>query len=1024
MDQPAPNRGESNLGGQRSSSPDPFGGGGEMGVLMRSADWSKSPLGPVESWPQSLKSALSICLNTRFPIAIYWGSDLVLLYNDEWSPIPGTKHPWALGRSAREAWPEIWHIIGPLFEQVMKTGEGSRSEDQLLPMRRHGYTEECYFDYTFSPIRGESGQVDGIFNAVTETTYRVLNERRTRLLQELAERVSAARRVDEACSRAAQSLETGAADVPFALLYLTDADGREARLAASSGIEPGVPGAPRLIDLTEREASPWPLGHVFRTGTAEVVRVIPTSVGTLPGGPWPEPTAEVILLPLEMGRANIVGFFVAGVSPRRALDESYLGFFQFAASHIAKAISSARAYEEERKRAEALAELDRAKTAFFSNVSHEFRTPLTLMLGPIEDILSDQEKSLPPAQRERVELLHRNALRLLKLVNTLLDFSRIEAGRLQAVYEPTDLASSTAELASMFRSAIEKAGLRLIVDCPPLQAPVYVDREMWEKIVLNLLSNAFKFTFEGEIEVALRWAEDRVQLTVRDTGSGIPQEEVPHLFERFHRVRGARARTHEGSGIGLALVQELVRMHEGTVGVESQLHRGTVFTITLPTGTAHLPADRIGGARTQASTALGAAPYVEEALRWLPGRDTPPGGVPPDTPLMEKERADSRIEAKKTTEGRILLADDNADMREYVRRLLSERWTVEAVGEGAAAFTAACERVPDLVLTDVMMPGMNGFELLQALRADPRTREVPVILLSARAGEESRVEGLEAGADDYLVKPFSARELMARVGAHLELARLRRESLQNEQRLRTEAEEANRVKSHFFSSVSHDLRTPLNAIVGYIHLLMTEMYGPLAEDQKMPLDGIQRNVRELLRLINDVLDLARIDSGKMSVERSSVQLGSIIEEITIEMKPLLEMKSLSIQSHLPENLPEIESDATKIKQIVTNLISNAVKFTEKGGVTIRVEDLSKEGWVEITVSDTGMGIEPESLPKIFESFYQIEESRAFGGSGLGLTIVKELVSLLQGRIRVASEVGKGSTFTIFLPYRFPSTVGA
>ncbi|WDT74283.1 MAG: ATP-binding protein [Candidatus Manganitrophus sp.] len=998
---------QSNLAGP---SQDLFVGGGEMGALMRSVDWSKTPLGPVASWPQSLKSALSIGLNTRFPIAIYWGSDLVLLYNDAWSPIPGTKHPWALGRPAREAWPEIWHIIGPLFEQVIRTGEGSRSEDQLLPMRRHGYTEECYFDYTFSPIRGESGQVVGIFNAVTETTYRVLSERRMWLLRELSERVSAARRVDEACVLATQALEAAAADVPFALIYLTDPNGREARLEAAFGIEPGTPAAPRSIDLTGAGDSPWPLGSVLRTGRGEVVREIPVSVGVLPGGPWPEPTTEVAALPLEMGRENIVGFLVAGASPRRALDESYLGFFQFAAGHIAKAISNARAYEEERQRAEALAELDRAKTVFFSNVSHEFRTPLTLMLGPIEEALSDNERPLPPEQRERVDLLHRNALRLLKLVNTLLDFSRIEAGRLQSVYEPTDLASLTADLASVFRSAIEKAGLRFVVDTPPLPEPIYVDREMWEKIVLNLLSNAFKFTFEGEIEVALRWAEDRVELTVRDTGTGIPKEELPHLFERFHRVKGARARTHEGSGIGLALVQELVRLHGGTIGVESEVDRGTTFTVTLPSGAAHLPADRIGGTRTQASTATGAAPYVEEALRWFPeARSAHPG-------VRNEEAALSGM----LPSARILLADDNADMREYVKRILSRHWTIEAVQDGAAALAAARERAPDLVLTDVMMPEMNGFELLQTLRADPRTREIPVILLSARAGEESRVEGLEAGADDYLVKPFSARELTARVGAHLELARLRRETLQSEQQLRLEAEEANRFKSQFFSSVSHDLRTPLNAIVGYLHLLETEMYGPVAEDQKKPLDGIQRNVRELLRLINDVLDLARIDSGKMSLELSSVRLASIIEEITIEMKPLLEMKSLSIHSHVPENLPDIDSDAMKIKQIVTNLVSNAVKFTEKGGVTIRVENLPEEGWIEMTVSDTGMGIEPESLPKIFESFYQVEESRAFGGSGLGLTIVKELVHLLQGKIRVTSEVGVGSTFTIFLPYRFPT----
>ena len=231
---------------------------------------------------------------------------------------------------------------------------------------------------------------------------------------------------------------------------------------------------------------------------------------------------------------------------------------------MATAIANARAYEEERKRAEALAEIDRAKTAFFSNVSHEFRTPLTLMLGPLEDELRENSKG-----RERIEIAHRNSLRLLKLVNTLLDFAQIEAGRIEAVYEPTDLAAATAELASVFRSAIEKAGLRLVVDCPPLPEEMYVDREMWEKIVLNLLSNAFKFTFEGEIKVSLRLCRERVELSVSDTGAGIPAAELSHIFERFHRVRGTDSRTHEGTGIGLSLVQELARIHGGGVQVRS-----------------------------------------------------------------------------------------------------------------------------------------------------------------------------------------------------------------------------------------------------------------------------------------------------------------------------------------------------------------------------------------------------------------------------------------------------------------------
>jgi len=402
------------------------------------------------------------------------------------------------------------------------------------------------------------------------------------------------------------------------------------------------------------------------------------------------------------------------------------------------------AHEEERQRAETLAELDRAKTLFFSNVSHEFRTPLTLSLAPLQDALSDSTNPLPPAQRERLELAHRNSLRLQKLVNTLLDFSRIEAGRMEAVYEPTDLAMFTTELVSVFRSAIERAGLRLIVDCPSLPGPVYVDREMWEKIVLNLLSNAFKFTLEGEITVRLHLADDHhVKLQVEDTGTGIELEEQPHLFERFHQVRGAKARTHEGSGIGLALVQDLIKMHGGTVDVSSTVGQGSCFTVTIPLGTAHLPCDRlrlvvgdrIQATRTLASTALGAVPYVQEAQRWI-GEDEGDKGEEGDKGDRGENSSLSSVSSKSSPlSAHILIVDDNADMRDYLKRILSEHVEVEAVADGAAALAVVTERVPDLVLSDVMMPQVDGFELLKALRTNARTKEVPIILLSDTVGE-------------------------------------------------------------------------------------------------------------------------------------------------------------------------------------------------------------------------------------------------------------------------------------------------
>ncbi|MEP6918897.1 MAG: ATP-binding protein, partial [Acidobacteriota bacterium] len=410
------------------------------------------------------------------------------------------------------------------------------------------------------------------------------------------------------------------------------------------------------------------------------------------------------------------------------------------------------------------------KTAFFSNVSHEFRTPLTLMLGPIEDHARD---SAGDPSQEWLGPVLRNGRRLQKLVNSLLEFSRIEAGRVQASFEPTDLAQFTEDLASLFRSSIEKAGLRLLIDAPPLPEPVYVDRDMWEKVVLNLLSNAFKFTFDGEITVSLGIDGDRVRLTVRDTGSGIPAAELPRIFERFHRVESAKGRTYEGTGIGLALTAELVRMHGGHVAVESIEGRGTTFTVAIPRGTAHLPGDRIRSGPMRAPASQSGHAFVEEASRWLPSETH--GAV---TGLADvAEASPARAGA------RVLIADDNADMRDYLRRLLGTRWQVTVCSNGREALAALAGDLPDLLVTDVMMPEIDGFGLLAAVRGNERTRELPVVMLSARAGEDSRVEGLEAGADDYVVKPFSARELVARVETQLLRAEMRAIEQANRQRM-------------------------------------------------------------------------------------------------------------------------------------------------------------------------------------------------------------------------------------------------
>ena len=794
-----------------------------MGERIASFDWMRTPIGPIERWPQSLRTAVSICLSSRFPMLIWWGPDLLMLYNDACRPILGsTKHPRAMGATGAETLPEIWHIIAPMLFGVLERGEATWSDDQMFFLDRNGYMEECYFTSSHSPIRDEAGEVVGVFTAVTETTERVLSERRLRTLRELAEDTAESRTAEEACVCAAEALARNRADLPFVLLYLLDngrgsgggplpgagsgtgplpgagsgtgplpgagsgtgplpgagsgtgplpgagpgtgplpgagpgtgpAQSTIGRLTAANGVRVGKEPVPTAFDLRQ-DGSGWRLGEVVASGKAVFLDGLPGRLACPTANGQP-PSSALVLPVQQAGQSLPVGVLVAGISPSRAFDASYQGFCQLLASHIAAAIANARAYEDERRRAEALAELDRAKTEFFSNSSHEFRTPLTLLLGPLEDALADRTDPLSDRQRERLDVARRNANRLLRLVNALLDFSRLHEGRLEAWYEPADIGMLTAEVASVFRSAVERAGLRFTVDCPPLEG-AYVDRSMWEKVVLNLVSNALKFTFSGEIVVRVRRSGEQAVLEVTDTGIGIPKEELPKIFDRFHRIRSARSRMHEGSGIGLALTLALVEFHGGTITVDSMVAKGSTFTVSVPLGSAHLPETRLrspqGGPLVTAVTSA----YVEDAAR------------SPEPALGSVARGEPG--------GHVLLVDDNADMRRYVARLLRPYWQVETVGDGLAALKAACRRVPDLILADVMMPGMDGFELLRALRKEPATSRVPVVMLSARAGGEATIEGLDAGADDYLVKPFTARELIARVRANLERARVREEA--------------------------------------------------------------------------------------------------------------------------------------------------------------------------------------------------------------------------------------------------------
>jgi diguanylate cyclase (GGDEF)-like protein len=630
---------------------------------------------------------------------------------------------------------------------------------------RNGYLEETWFTFSLSPIRGDRGEVAGLFHPVTETSARMLAERRAGFLRDLAASVSDLKTTAEAVSSAIATVGTDPLDLPRVLVYLHDPESGQARLVGHTDIEPGQPFSPQTIDLSEDS----PVARAV-LGTAPVISddwALAFGQVDVDVDVENEPQQRLFVAPLPSpGDRAPGGALVIALSRQLPLDVPHRAFLDLVAQTIGAALTSATAREQERARARAVVELSQAKTAFFENVSHEFRTPLTLMLGPVEDELA--ETGGPSERRERLEMVHRNGLRLLRLVNTLLDFARVESGRVQPSLKATDLSAFTADLAGVFRYPIESVGLRFVVDCDPLPEPVFVDRDMWERIVLNLLSNAFKHTFEGTVTVALRWVDERAELRISDTGIGITADELPRLFERFHRVTDARSRTIEGTGLGLALVQDLIQRHGGVIAVTSEPGQGTTFTLTLPAGQAGHPPQQIRDLESSPTGSGLAAAQAEEALGWIAAD------------AIADPRAGPRTRARPAGAplGRVLLAEDNADMRRHVTRILQEHFDVDTAPDGRTALALAIAHPPDLVLTDVMMPRLDGFGLLAGLRAEEHTRTIPVIMLSARAGEEASMDGIRAGVDDYLAKPFTGPELIARVSRSLALAQLRRESEQ------------------------------------------------------------------------------------------------------------------------------------------------------------------------------------------------------------------------------------------------------
>ncbi|MES2525617.1 MAG: ATP-binding protein [Bdellovibrionota bacterium] len=970
-------------------------GGGEMGALIASKDWSQTPLGPIENWPSSLQTTVSLCLASNFPINIIWGDSHIQIYNDGYKIICGNAHPRALGEPYTVTWASAWPAIGEPFEIALK-GETSFLENQRMFLERNGYPEETFFTFSLSPIRDEHGKIAGLFHPVTETTNAMLSERRTRTLREIAEQTGEANSVREVCTLAMKALNEFRRDVPMSLLYMNDGTGNKYSLCGTTGISSDHKHA--HAELNSEIENFWKIPKINDTHRPEFIHHLDLLPEKLNFGEEEESLKDALIVPLgSPGHQGFLGHIVLGLSPRLPLDEAYTTFLVMLGKTISSALLSAKVFEEEKKKAEALAEIDRAKTAFFSNVSHEFRTPLTLMLGPLEDLLAGNKGTLPDKVRAEAEVIHRNTLRLLKLVNALLDFSRIESNRMEAHYHPVELGKFTREIASSFDSAMVKAGLEFKMKVSELKEMVYVDQEMWEKIVLNLLSNAFKFTLKGEILLQLEETNDAVIFSVKDTGTGIPKKELSKIFNRFHRVQGSHGRSHEGTGIGLALVSELVNLHGGNVNVESEPGKGSTFSVSIPKGFSHLPSEKIDHKIIPHSEShLRSQTYIEDAL--------------------QNTESDTETYTDAYNKPTVLLADDNQDMREYIQRLLTDKYHVVACSDGKKALDEIRRKKPDLLLSDIMMPVMDGIELLQEIRNDHSLKTIPVILLSARAGEELKASGLDLGADDYLTKPFSARELLARVNVQIKMTKIRESSLAQEIRTK-ELQNLIRSRDEFLSIAGHELKTPITSLKMQLQMTgksidVEKNSAPAPEKLAQVVSKSLGQVDKLSKLVEDLLDVSRLNAGKMTYAMEEMDLSATTREVLERLSPQIASSKSSIELHITKPVL-IKGDKFRIEQVITNLLTNCFKYGE--GKPVLIDISSDKADAIVTVSDQGLGIAENKQSLIFNRFERAISSDNVSGLGLGLYITKMIVDAHGGNIQLKSELGHGSKFMVRLP---------
>ena len=812
-------------------------GGGTMGELIRAHDWAETALGAPETWPEVLRSALRICLSSAFPTAIYWGPDLVLLYNDSWSQIPAERHPGCLGRPAREVWSDIWSIIEPQFAAVMATGEGSSAFDQMLPMVRDGVPRETYWDYSFTPLIDGAGRVRGILNQGHERTAQVMADRRQVFRLELEDGLRGLDGSKEIVATAVRALgrHLGANRVGFGkmqsddqtILFASDyvddlapieglirldhygeapvARQRRGETLSSADVlsdqiyearswdEVGTRAfvsVPLVRDgrlkailfVNQREVRHWSPDEIAlieavgarvwdaieRSAVEDALRASEATLravlDTLPMGILiaESPTgritghnrhAETILghgvLPATPGEqpARWVGFHENGrrVAPsewplirvvregefQAELEVDYLrgdgrrAWVSFAGAPMRGADGAlvggvvvvsdidARKHSEQQLTAAKVAaeEANLAKSTFIANMSHELRTPLSAIIGYSEMMLEELEDGAAAVDLAAdMRKIEGNARHLLGLINDVLDLSKVESGKMEVYTERFEVEPVVRDLATTMKGLVDKKGNRLEIAVAPGVGAIDQDLTKVRQILLNLLGNATKFTEGGTITLGVSRETgpygDRIVFRVGDTGIGMSAEQLARLFQRFQQADSSTTRRFGGTGLGLSLTKAFADMLGGTVAVESTPGQGSAFTVSLP------------------------------------ARYAPPAGT---------REALTPVEIGEPAHDLVLVIDDDADQRVLMSRfLIREGFQAQTAADGETGLALARELRPRAILLDVMMPGIDGWSVLSALKADPDLAAIPVVMVTFM---DQRGLAASLGAADYVLKP-------------------------------------------------------------------------------------------------------------------------------------------------------------------------------------------------------------------------------------------------------------------------------